>query len=394
MTGLPSRTMRGVGRLDHNRGKRNVARHGGAGMRAVLLPLGVMGVVTALDVLFGSRVVLLPLLSLGPALAPAFLSPVGTLLTGAGAIGLGVVDPLAEGQLGSRETLIAYGAIVGVTAAGMAASAARQHRERELIGVNAVADAMRRVFLRPVPGQAGPLRLGVRHVAADAAAGIGGDLYDVVATAGSLRLIVGDVQGKGLGAVHTAAVVLGAFRESAYDAGSLAEIADRLELSLARQVPGEEFVTAVLAEIADDGDAVVILNCGHPAPLLLRGAWAGFAEPPEADLPLGLADLIDAGRKQYAVPFGPGDQVLFYTDGISEARDDQGRFYPLGEHGALLAGLDPGPALDRLYSDIQRHVGHEFNDDCVALIVCRSAAPSPGTGGQASGAHSRHGPFG
>lgn len=361
----------------YNRGKRSITRRGGAGMLVTFLPLAVMGLVVALDVLVGPRVMLLPLLSLAPALAPAFLGPAGTLLTGVGALGLGVLDPFAEGQLGSRESLIAYGAIVGVTAAGMAASAARQRRERELMSARAVADVMRRVFLRPVPAEAGGLRLGVRYVAADAAAGIGGDLYDVVATAGTLRLIVGDVQGKGLGAVQTAAVVLGAFRESAHDAGSLAKIADHLELSLARQAPGGEFVTAVIAEIAEDAGEALVLNCGHPAPLLLHGAGASFAEPPEADLPLGLAELTDTRRKHYTVPFGPGDQLLFYTDGVSEARDEQGGFYPLRLRGPLLAGLDPGPALDRLYSDIRRHVGHPFNDDCVALIVCRPAARSP-----------------
>jgi serine phosphatase RsbU (regulator of sigma subunit) len=348
-------------------------------MSAAFFPLVVMALVAVLDVLVGPRLLLLPLLSLGPALAPAFLGPTGTILTGAGAIGLGVLDPFAEGQLGSSESMIAYGAIAGVTVAGIAASAVRQRRERELIGVRAVADVMRRVFLRPVPAEAGQLRLGVRYVAADAAAGIGGDLYDVVTTPGTLRLIVGDVQGKGLGAVHTAAVVLGAFRESAHDAGSLAEIADQLELSLARQAGGE-FVTAVMTEIAEDGEEAFILNCGHPAPLLLHGAGASLAEPPEADLPLGLAELIDARRKHYTVPFGPGDQLLFYTDGISEARDEQGGFYPLQLRGPLLAGLDPGPALDRLYSDIMRHAGHNINDDCVALIVCHSAARPPGTG--------------
>ena len=95
----------------------------------------------------------------------------------------------------------------------------------------------------------------------------------------------------------------------------------------------------------------------------------------EASLPLGLADLLDTGRKQYGVPFAPGDRVLFYTDGISEARDKQGAFYPLHLRGALLAGLDPVPALDWLYSDILSHVGHEFGDDCLALIVCRLVFP-------------------
>jgi serine phosphatase RsbU (regulator of sigma subunit) len=349
----------------------SAARDGGAGVPALLLPLSVMCVVTGLDILAGARVGLLPLLSLGPALAPVFLGPAGTGLMGLAALGLGVLIPLVEGQLGSGQSLTAYVAIAGVTAAGMAASAARQRRERELTDERAVADVMRRVFLRRVPAEAGQLRLGVRYVAADAAAQIGGDLYDVVTTAGTLRLIVGDVQGKGLEAVHAAAVVLGAFRESAHDARSLAEIADRLELSLARQAPGGEFVTAVVAEVPEDSEGAIILNCGHPAPLLLHDAGAGFAEPPEEGPPLGLADLVATRREQYSIPFGPGDQLLFYTDGISEARSEQGDFYPLGQSGARLAGQDPVPALNWLFSDIQRHVGHELNDDCLALIICR-----------------------
>jgi len=124
-------------------------------------------------------------------------------------------------------------------------------------------------------------------------------------------------------------------------------------------------------ELPEDREEAAIVNCGHPAPLLVHGATARFAEPPEADPPLGLAELVTPRRKQYSVPFGPGDQLLFYTDGISEARDSQGDFYPLHQRGALLAGLSPAPALRRLFSDILRHVGHQLNDDCVALIICR-----------------------
>lgn len=347
-------------------------------MPAMLLPLAVMSVVAVLDIVVGPQTGLLPLLSLGPALAPVLLGPVRTLLVGAAAIALGLLVSLVEGQLGSRQSLITCAAVAGVTAAGVAVSAARQRRERELTDARAVADVMRRVLLRPVPAATGQLRLCVRYAAADIAARIGGDLYDVVMTAGTLRLIVGDVQGKGLGAVHTAAVVLGSFRELAYDAGTLTEIADHLELSLARQTPGEEFVTAIMAEIAEGGQEMALLNCGHPPPLLLHGARASFAEPPETAPPLGLTRLVAARRKQYGIAFGPGDQMLFYTDGISEARDERGEFYPLRQRGSSLAGLDPAPALDRLYGDILRYVGHEPNDDAVALMVCRAPGyPGP-----------------
>lgn len=352
----------------------------GAGAPIAALTLVVMGVVTGVDLGAGPQVGLLPLLSLGPALAPVFLGPARTLLTGVVAIGLGMVISLDERQLGSEQSLIAYGAIAGVTAAGMAASAVRQRRERQLADERAVADVVRRVFLREVPAEAGQLRLGVRYAAADAAARIGGDLYDVVATTGAVRLIVGDVQGKGLGAVHAAGIVLGAFRASAYDARSLSEIADQLELSLSRQAPGERFVTAVMAEIPDSGDQAAILNCGHPAPLLLHDAVAGFAEPPQAAPPLGLTELITVRREQYTISFSPGDQLLFYTDGVSEARDERGDFYPLQQRGTQLAGLDPAAALDQLFRDMLRHVGHELTDDCVALVIARPAARPAGTG--------------
>jgi serine phosphatase RsbU (regulator of sigma subunit) len=91
-------------------------------------------------------------------------------------------------------------------------------RERELADFKAIADATQQILLRPVPRAIPPVDIALRYVYAAASARIGGDLYEVVAVGDSIRLIVGDVLGKGLPAARTAAVVLGAFCESAYDA--------------------------------------------------------------------------------------------------------------------------------------------------------------------------------
>jgi hypothetical protein len=129
-------------------------------------------------------------------------------------------------------------------------------------------------------------------------------------------------------------VVLAAFRESAYDAPDLAWIAQHIELSLGHQVPADTFVTAVMAAIDPDGAQIRLLNCGHPPPLLLlSGRRARLAEPLEAGLPLGMAHLAAGERKEHTVAFGPGDRMLFYTDGISEARDRSGAFYPVDRSG-------------------------------------------------------------
>jgi serine phosphatase RsbU (regulator of sigma subunit) len=362
------------------RGQHAAARPG-AGALAVAVPFCVMAVVVAADLLAGPQVGLLPLLSLGPALAPVSLGPARTALTGGLAIVLSLLLAVYDGTGFSLHAVVAVTTIIGVTAAGVVASAARQRKEQELVNVRAVADVAQRVLLRQVPRRAGQIRIAVRYISAAAAARIGGDLYDVVVVPGMARLIIADVQGKGLAAVQTAAVVLAAFRETAYDAADLAQIAEHIELSLEHQAPTEEFVTAVMAEMDPECTEIRLLNCGHPPPLLLSGELARLAEPLEAGLPLGLAGLTSGERKEHTVPFGPGDRMLFYTDGISEARDKSGAFYPVDRCGALLGGPDPDAALDRLYDDVLSHVGGRLQDDSAALLVARQLPSSPGTGG-------------
>lgn len=140
-------------------------------------------------------------------------------------------------------------------------------------------------------------------------------------------------------------------------------------------------MTAVLAEISDGGSRAEILNCGHPPPLMVRANAASLIEPVEAGLPLGLASFVSSARSLRTVALRPGDQILFYTDGISEARDKSGEFYPLERCGPLLDGQPPDAALDRLYRDVVRHVGHILNDDAAMLLMSRTAPtgkPSPG----------------
>ena len=74
------------------------------------------------------------------------------------------------------------------------------------------------------------------YLAAAAEARVGGDLYEVARTPFGIRLIVGDARGKGLEAVETAADVLGVFREVAHEVYTLAEVARRIDASLARRL--------------------------------------------------------------------------------------------------------------------------------------------------------------
>jgi serine phosphatase RsbU (regulator of sigma subunit) len=261
--------------------------------------------------------------------------------------------------------------VAGVTAAGMLASWARERRDRQLAQVRLVAEAAQRVVLRPVPPRIGPVRFAARYLSAASQARVGGDLYEVAEAGDRVRLIVGDAEGKGLPALQSAAGVLGVFREAAYEEGSLSAIADRIERSLARRAgDAEQFVTAVMAEISEDGTKLELLSCGHPAPLLLGSPGPRLVSCPPS-LPLGLADLADEPRIPVTIPLAPGDEVLFYTDGASEARNKTGHFFPLADCDSVCRPHQPESLVHQLSAELTSYVGHAPDDDIALLLVYR-----------------------
>jgi hypothetical protein len=275
--------------------------------------------------------------------------------------------------------------------------------EQKLADVTSVAEVVQRALLPPLPERVGPLELEVVYLAAAAQARVGGDLYEVARTQFGIRLIVGDARGKGLDAVETAADVLGVFREVAHEVYTLAEAARRLDASLARRLsagqahrgPGEEFVTAVLAEIDPAAGRLTIYNCGHPPPLLLSPGRADrqtsrrsrngqgapsvtSVEVPSPAPPLRLLPLGDGSAAGRTLPFPPGGALLFYTDGVTEARNPRRRCYPLPARLHELAaasadGIRPD-LLQRVRDDLLRHTGAPLDDDAALVLVKAPAA--------------------
>lgn len=333
------------------------------------LPFIAMGIVALVDVFGGHSIEFLPMMALGPAFAGLIGNVRRSVLIGAVALGLSLMLSVLNAQVDDRRGYTTLISVAGVAVAGVAATSMRERREAQLASVRSIAEAAQRVLLRPVPRSAGQLRAAVSYTSAVAEARIGGDLYEMVTAPTGVRLIVGDVQGKGLEAVETAAVVVGAFREAAYDEPDLMAVGKRLERALARHLLGEKFVTAVLAEVRER-DCATLLNFGHPAPLMIRpDGSVYYAEPPDRALPLGL-DLEEATAPQpHLVPFVPGDQMLFYTDGVSEARDRGNRFYPLDERGELLKDPDPDAALAAVRLDLADHIKAPPHDDAAMLLL-------------------------
>ncbi|PBC83336.1 MULTISPECIES: PP2C family protein-serine/threonine phosphatase [unclassified Streptomyces] len=255
-----------------------------------------------------------------------------------------------------------------------------QRSDAHLASVRDISEAAQRAVLPTPPERLAGLGVAARYVGARADARIGGDLYAVQDTPHGVRLIVGDVRGKGLEAVEAAVIVIGAFREAAEQETTLEAVAGRLERALQREGGRragldqfEGFTTAVLAEIPANGQSVLrVLNRGHPPPLLLT-LDGGVRElvPAAPALPLGMGDVASWPDRSDETFFPAGALLLFFTDGVTEARDLLGRFYQPASR--LRGRRFPGPdaLLDMLVEDVARHTGGAPADDMALLAVQR-----------------------
>lgn len=329
-----------------------------------------------------------PMFAAAPLIAAPFFSWLTTLLTGIAAA-LGVI-----GLHHFKETMFEPATytelITVVTVSGLALLINRvvQRGSERLASARVIAEAAQRAVLPTPAERIGGLRVAARYEAAVADAFIGGDLFAVQDTPHGVRLVVGDVRGKGLGAVETVAVAIGAFREAAEQESSLEGVTQRLERALNREGnrrdsldSRETFTTAVLAEIPRGAGVVRLVNRGHPEPLMLHanGRLEGLA-PSEPSLPLSMGDLGLWPDRAEEYPLPPGATLLLYTDGLSEARDSTGGFYdPVGR---LTSQLFPGPEelLDALLDDVRRHTGGGILDDMALLAVTRPPERRSATG--------------
>ncbi|MFJ6632243.1 PP2C family protein-serine/threonine phosphatase [Streptomyces sp. NPDC091376] len=313
------------------------------------------------------------LLPAAPALAAAMWPVLPTIVLGLFCLMVMIGLSFVYTDLGTAYT---GAAIVAVTAAAAYASHVRLQREEALFHIRLVADTAQKVLLRPLPRRIAHVEIESLYLAAQEQARIGGDFYEAADTPYGVRLLIGDVRGKGLTAVGAAAAVISCFREAAFDEPDLRGIVRRLEISIARHsaaFPGldlpERFATALLIEIPRGRGHVKLLNCGHPPPLLVHRGETRVLDPTAASPPLNLATLIGAHYWVDTVAFAPGDQLLLYTDGITETRDRTGEFFPLPDWMRRQDPMPPRELIERLHQDLRHFSGDRLDDDIAALAV-------------------------
>ncbi|GAB4065063.1 PP2C family protein-serine/threonine phosphatase [Angustibacter speluncae] len=319
-----------------------------------------------------------------PLVAAALAPPLATALVGLAAtlagVSLGYLQVGADGQELAldqgqqvRLALIALATIGAVLIAY-----AREHRVRALVSLSSVAEAAQGAIMRPIPDMVGGLHCTTLYQSATSSARIGGDLMEVVATPYGTRVLIGDVQGKGMDAVRMAGVVLGAFREIAHTEPVLSGLAMALNRSVERDARPEEFVTVGLLQMQPDGDLQVV-SCGHPAPIVVRPD--GSARELDADPAPPLGMLFEPPHSTFHT-IDKRQRIVLVTDGLLEARRPKrwwmrgplrhrgGEFFPALEQ--VGRTLSEGPAIDgltRLRELVDEWTDGRHGDDMAMLVL-------------------------
>ncbi|MDX3763498.1 PP2C family protein-serine/threonine phosphatase [Streptomyces sp. AK02-04a] len=349
-----------------------------SGHALLVIPVVLILVITLVDIHSPPDVHLGPALVIAPAITASFAGPRLTGFIGVLALAAQAIIGVFHGGLATPNHMVQLVTIAVLSVLVVFLSAVRERRSRQLDQVRSVAEAAQHVLLWPLPERIGALRIACLYLAAEDEAQIGGDLYAATRIIGGVRIMIGDVRGKGLSAIGEAALLLGAFREAAHRHASLPDLAAALEQSVTRYLAdfepveetGERFATALLLELPDDDHITRIISCGHPPPLVLSPGRALTVPSLHPAPPLGIGEMGPEGYTIDVLSFGAGDTLLLYTDGVIEARDADGDFYPFETRAGQWSEAGPESLLHHIQRDLLAHTSGRLEDDA-ALVALR-----------------------
>jgi serine phosphatase RsbU (regulator of sigma subunit)/uncharacterized protein YigA (DUF484 family) len=240
----------------------------------------------------------------------------------------------------------------------------------------AVAHTLQASLLPPRPPEVPEMDLAARFRAGEHDVSVGGDFYDVFRlSANDWGLAIGDVCGKGAQAAALTTLVRYTLRAAAVHNRGPADVLVEVNQAVLAEGTGERFCSAVFGRLELDrcGAWVTMCSAGHPRPIVVRRAgWVDVRAQP--GMLLGLFPESVLGLQEDTVGLGPGDAIVFCTDGITEARSPAGEMF--GDDrllSVLLEGAvadDTASALaDRMLDAAYGFACGNVTDDVAVLVV-------------------------
>jgi serine phosphatase RsbU (regulator of sigma subunit) len=237
-----------------------------------------------------------------------------------------------------------------------------------------IAATLQRSLLPPALPTSGPFEVAATYRTPGDTVLVGGDFYDIFPLRGAgWGVAIGDVQGKGSGAATLTALARYTVRAGALTLRNPKQVLRTVNEAILRE--GERFLTMCLLTLQPAGDRLRARVCvaGHPLPMLVRATGEVEAIGRPGTL-LGVIPDVDL----FVVTFDvrPGDLIVLFTDGLTEARREGALF---GGHGVRkvlegCAGKQPGEVVAELEHAVTEFVGGQPRDDMAILVLGSPAA--------------------
>ena len=206
---------------------------------------------------------------------------------------------------------------------------------------------------------------------------MGGDYFDVIPVDESAwAVVVADVSGKGVSSALLASLLQGAFLASTGTGGSIEKVLGRINELLGSRTGGEKYATIFYGTIGRDG-VFHYANAGHCPPLVISAGRLN--ELRATAIPVGLMEGVEF--PSHHIVLQPGDKVVIYSDGVSEAQNRAGDFYGLDRlYAALTSKADAccSEVLDAIRKSVSEFTqGAEQGDDITVLVLGYAGEPPP-----------------
>ena len=199
---------------------------------------------------------------------------------------------------------------------------------------------------------------------------IAGDAFDYAVGGELLDFAILDGMGHGIGSTLLTGLAIGAYRHARRRGAPITDIHAAIDEALTSNYDDDSFATGVIGRLVFGTGRLEWSSAGHPPPLLLRGRKVVAELENDPVLPFGLRGTAKIGRADLE----PGDAILLYTDGVTEARAADGEMFGLGRLTDLLeqeaaSERPPEEMLRRLVRALLEHQPEGLRDDATLLLV-------------------------